>query len=350
MPKKINILLNTDPLNNANAYRGVGMYTKFLFESLQKIDFLKIVKSTSVQAKDFEPDIVHFPFFDLFFSTLPVINTRRTIVTIHDVIPLIFPKHYPAGVKGTIALNQQKMALKTVEAVITDSKTSKEDIIKHLGYSLEKIHVIPLAGNPNISQSTKKEILKVRKKYQLPKEYVLYVGDINYNKNIPQLIKAMKFLPKRINLVLLGKNFKEQNIPEWHWIQTQIELSNVSDRVYMINNIQAKDETELSAIYSGAFCYVQPSLYEGFGLPILEAMQAQTPVVSCENSSLIEVGAGHVVFVDSSAQSIADGVKQVMSWKDDKRAEVVKKALGWANTFSWDKTAQETGELYQSLL
>jgi glycosyltransferase involved in cell wall biosynthesis len=348
--KKINILLNTDPLNNANAYRGVGMYTKFLFEYLQKIDSLKIVKSTSVQAQSFNPDVVHFPFFDLFFTTLPVINARKTVVTIHDVIPLIFPKHYPTGVKGSLALKQQQMALKTVEAVITDSKASKKDIAQYLGYSQEKIHVIPLAGNPNIKQTSQKEIQRVRKKYQLPKEYVLYVGDINYNKNIPQLIKAIKYLPKKISLVLVGKNFKEQNIPEWQWIQTQIELSNVSDRVCMINNIQAKDDSELSAIYSGAFCYVQPSLYEGFGLPILEAMQAQTPVVSCQNSSLLEVGAGNVVYTDCNAESIADGVKQVMAWTDEKRAEVIEQALGWANTFSWDKTAQETYVLYQSLL
>jgi glycosyltransferase involved in cell wall biosynthesis len=151
-------------------------------------------------------------------------------------------------------------------------------------------------------------------------------------------------------LVLLGKNFKEQAIPEWQWLASQMAMSNLGDRIHFVTEIYGSATDDLGAIYSGALCYVQPSLYEGFGLPVLEAMQTQTPVVCTHNSSLIEVGNGHVVYVDTQAQSIAEGIKQIISWSSEQRSEVIEQAKQWALSFSWSKTAQETAAVYQSLL
>lgn len=347
MKNKLRVLLDVSPLSNAHALRGIGMYTKLLMKHLDQIKDIKILKSSSSLAKTFDPDVIHYPYFDFFAPSLPMYSVKKTVVTIHDVIPLIFPKYYPAGLRGSLSLRYQRFALHSVTAVVTDSQASKDDIVKHLGYPKEKIHVVHLAGNPEIKNTTKAEINKVRKKHKLPKNYVIYVGDINYNKNLPQLIKAIKFLPRQINLVLAGKNFREQNIPEWQWISSQIELSDVSDRVYFANNLA--DEQDLSAIYSGALCYVQPSLYEGFGLPVLEAMQAHTPVVCCENSSLIEVGNGHVVFTNCEAESIADGIMQVNAWSDEIRQQTITDAENWANSFNWGKTAQTMFEIYKKI-
>lgn len=347
MKNKLRVLFDVSPLHNAHAVRGIGMYTKLLLENLNQIKGIKVLKSTSSLAKTFDPDIIHYPFFDFFSATLPMYSTKKTVVTIHDVIPLIFPKYYPAGMRGSLSLRYQRFALRSVTAVVTDSLASKEDIVKHLGYAKDKIHVVPLAGNPAIKKTTKTETKRVLKKHNLPKNYILYVGDINYNKNLPQLIKAVKFLPKQINLILAGKNFRKQDIPEWQWISSQVELSDVADRVFFANSLA--DEQELSAVYTGALCYVQPSLYEGFGLPVLEAMQAHTPVVCCKNSSLTEVGDGHVVYADCEAESLTDGIMQVNAWSDQKRQEVIAKAAAWAKSFNWKKTAQETLEVYKKI-
>ncbi len=347
MKNKLRVLFDASPMFNAHAIRGVGIYTRLLMEHLNQIKGLKVLKSSSSLAKTFDPDVVHYPYFDFFSPSLPIHSVKKTVVTIYDVIPLIFPKYYPYGLRGSLSLRYQRFALHSVTAVVTVSQASKDDIVRHLGYPKEKIHVVQAAGNPAIKKTTKVETKRVRKKHGLPKNYVLYVGDINYNKNLPQLIKAVKFLPEQINLVLAGKNFRQQNIPEWQWISSQIELSDVKDRVFFANELT--DEKELSAVYSGALCYVQPSLYEGFGLPVLEAMQAHTPVVSSENSSLIEVGNGHVVFVNSQAESLADGIMQVNAWPDSKRQKVINDAEAWAKSFSWKKTAQQMFEIYKKI-
>jgi glycosyltransferase involved in cell wall biosynthesis len=348
---KIKVLIDTSPLENAHADRGVGAYTRYLSQALEKIDQLEVKRSTELKKQEkFKLDIVHYPFFDLFFPTLPLVKTTKTVVTIHDVIPLVFPEHYQPGVRGTINLRRQKLALKNVNKIITDSQASAQDIEKYLNVAASKIKVVHLAGNPEIKQQPQEEVEKVRRKYSLPKNYLLYVGDINYNKNIPQLIKALKFLPARISLVLLGSNFKEQDIAEWQWIETQIAMSDVEDRVEFISEVKKGDDQTLSAIYSGAVSYVQPSLYEGFGLPVLEAMQCKTPVIAANNSSLIEVCGGHASMVEPTAEAMVEAVKQVLAWSDEEREELVEQALQWAQSFSWEKTAAETAEIYQEIL
>jgi glycosyltransferase involved in cell wall biosynthesis len=176
------------------------------------------------------------------------------------------------------------------------------------------------------------------------------VGEINYNKNIPQLIKAMKYLPREIKLVLVGRNFKPQDIQEWKWIETQLALSDVESRVSFIPDLGTDATQDLSAIYSGAIAYVQPSLAEGFGLPVLEAMQCRTPVVCANNSSLMEVGGQEVVFVEPEGEAIAQGAEAILEWSKTKRLEKTRSAYKWSQTFSWEKTAQQTATIYKSLI
>jgi glycosyltransferase involved in cell wall biosynthesis len=350
MNEKTNVLIETSPLGNANAHRGIGTYTRLLTQNLEKISSLNIKRSTLEIPKDFKPDLVHYPYFDLFFSTLPLNHPAKSIVTIHDVIPLKFPDQYDPGLKGSMRFIKQKFSLSKVDAIITDSQASKDDIVTHLGVNENKIHIIHLAANADLQAASQKNINKVKRNYKLPKNYILYVGDINYNKNIPQLIKSLKFLPKEIKLVLLGRNFKPQEIKEWQWIETQLALSGVEKRTKFIPDLGSDATTDLSAIYSGALAYVQPSLYEGFGLPVLEAMQCKTPVVCAHNSSLMEVGGQDVVFVKTNGEDIARGVIEVLEWSKTKRAEKIRLAYKWSQTFSWTKAAQETAKVYKSLL
>lgn len=350
MNQKTNILIETSPLGNANAHRGIGTYTRLLVENLEKISQLNVQKSTLEIPPEFKPDLIHYPYFDLFFSTLPLTHPAKYVVTIHDVIPLKFADHYEPGVRGSVKFLKQKFALSKVGAVITDSQASKKDIVEHLSISEEKIHVVYLAANEELQAASEKEINRDRRKYKLPKNYLLYVGDINYNKNVPQLIKALKYLPPEIKLVCVGQNFKPQEIPEWQWIETQLALSNVEKRVKFITDLGSDALSDLSAIYSGAICYVQPSLYEGFGLPVLEALQCKTPVVCSNNSSLLEVGGKVVIFTDTVGKDIARGVEEVLSWSKTKRLDKIRAGFKWSQTFSWEKTAKETARVYKKVL
>jgi glycosyltransferase involved in cell wall biosynthesis len=299
----------------------------------------------------FKAEIVHYPFFDLFFPTLPIIKKAKTVVTIHDVIPLLFPKYYPVGKKGLLALVKQRLALRNVSAIITDSQNSQTDIAKYLKVPFEKIHVIQLAANPQLKPSTEAEIAKVSRKYKLPKKYLLYVGDINYNKNIPQLIKTLKFLDKDIKLVCVGKNFYPHDIPEWQWIETQIALSDVAARVIFITELKSESTNDLAAIYGGALAYIQPSIYEGFGLPVLEAMLCQTPVICANNSSLTEVALNKAVtVVEATAEEFALAVEKIIAWQAVARAKFVKQAFNHAKKFTWEKTAKATIDLYAEIL
>jgi len=346
----IKVLLNDSPLKNANAIRGVGAYTRFLAKYLAKNKAVELALSSNKDLA-FKAEITHYPFFDLFFSTLPLLNKGKTIVTIHDVIPLLFPKYYPTGKKGFLALMRQKVALRSVNAVITDSNNSKTDIAKYLNFPLEKIYVVPLASNPGLKPAKQEEIQKVAKKYKLPKKYLLYVGDINYNKNIPQLIKTLKFLPKEIQLVCVGKNFNPQDIPEWKAIEAQIALSDVSKRIKFITDLASENNEELSAIYSGALAYLQASLYEGFGLPVLEAMRCGAPVICANNSSLMEVALNKALMVEEAkAESFALKVEEILTWSKATREKFIKQAMMHANKFTWDKTAKATVNIYQEVL
>ncbi|NCS97954.1 MAG: glycosyltransferase family 4 protein [Candidatus Pacebacteria bacterium] len=344
----LTVLIDTLPLGTGHAARGIGSYTRNLLHELEEFNDISVVKS-SAEDQPKHIDVVHYPFFDLFFDTLSVIRKVKTVVTIHDVIPLIFPEFYPAGVKGKLRFNKQKLALKFVSAVITDSESSKKDIIKHLGVPESKIHVIYLASNPSLEPQSEYAIAKVRKKYALPKQYVLYVGDINYNKNIPQLIKTLKFLPESIHLVCVGKNFTPEPIPEWKWVEQQLALSNVGERVHFLTDVLVDATDELSALYSGAIAYIQPSLYEGFGLPLLEAMKCRVPVISSNTSSLTEVAGDHALLVEPTAEAFAQAVLSINEWSKSKRERWVASASSWQKTFTWKKTAQETKKVYEQV-
>lgn len=346
----MHVLFDTSPLNTGHSHRGIGLYTKLLSEQLKLLSTISVSFTLSeAKHKKEKIDLVHYPFFDLFFHTLPLLKPApKSVVTIHDVIPLEFPKEYPVGKRGKMALYAQKMALRGVNLVLTDSLSSLQSINSKLRMPEKKIKAVYLAGNPALQAQSPEVVQEVKQKYSLPGNYLLYVGDINYNKNIPQLIKALKFLDESIHLVLFGKNFHPHDIPEWQWIETQMALSNVAARVHFLTSTDT--DRELAALYSGALAYVQPSIAEGFGLPVLEALQCKTVVVSSNTTSLPEVGGNHVVYADPTAESLARAVEQVAMFSPAERQLKIVDGFKWSQTFSWQKTAQETVAAYQSLV
>ncbi len=343
------IQIDTSPLNTGHSIRGIGTYTRLLVDALQTQTQFTI-QLTGESKSLSKPDLIHYPFFDLFNASIPLIKRAKRVVTIHDVIPLLFPKYYPVGRRGKLALYRQKLMLNTVDAVITDSAVSKQDIIRELSVPDHKITVVPLAANPALEAVDASQIKLVRKQFNLPKEYVLYVGDINYNKNVPQLIKAMKSLPESLDLVLVGKNFYPHDIPEWRWIEAQIALSNVVNRIHFITTVASDDTLTMSSLYSGAICYVQPSLYEGFGLPVLEAMRCNVPVIASNRGSLPEVGGGTITLTEPTAESFSTAIAEILDWSDTHLEQSLRKQRIWLKHFSWQETALQTAAVYAKVL
>jgi len=340
------VVIDVSPLKNANRFRGVGIYTQQLVKSLQS---LKISNFSCQLVEDKtmigDSDLIHYPFFDLFFLTLPLKKTKPTVVTIHDVIPLIFPEHYSSGVRGNLKFQTQKFSLKGVKAIITDSKNSKKDIIRYLGYSQKKIYVVPLASAKEFKPINNQQILgSIKKRYQLPEKFVLYVGDVNYNKNIPGLIKALAGLKEKMSLVLVGKAFMDENLKETQEILRLIDSLKLGKKVRRLGWIPDKD---LVAVYNLASVYCQLSFYEGFGLPVLEAMVCGCPVVASKTSSLPEICGQAAVMVDpNNLNEIIKGLNKALEKKEELRAKGFKQV----KKFSWQKTAQETYEVYQKVV
>lgn len=345
--------IDISPLKTAHQFRGVGFYTQRLIEALKKVDKKNEYILFTKDQRPTTSDLIHYPYFDLFFLTLPIKKPVPVVVTIHDVIPLVFPEHYPKGVKGWLKFQIQKFSLQGVSAVITDSMNSKKDIVKHLGFPKEKIFVIPLAQGEEFEPLaiSNQLLAKTRRKYSLPERFILYVGDVNWNKNIPGLIKAFKKLKNSknqgIKLVLVGKAFEDKSLPETRAILRLIEELGLNNQTKILGFVPTKD---LVAIYNLATVYCQPSFYEGFGLPILEAMACGTTVVCSQTSSLPEVVDDAVVFVDPhDYNNIAEGIKKAV--EDKKLADSLrKKGFQRGGQFNWERTAKETIKVYRGVI
>lgn len=339
------ILLDTSPLNSGHAGRGIGAYTRNLLAALQDKDDVDVIAEAYTHKRARDLDIVHFPYFDLFFATMPSVK-EPSVVTIHDVIPLQFPAQYPIGFKGRWAHLRQVGRLGSINHIVTDSQTSKDRIVELLGVQSNKISVVYLAANPMLFPASTKEIANSKRKFNLKSPYVLYVGDINYNKNLPELIKSFRYLPNDLQLVMVGNNFYQQEIPEWEAIERQLAAVGMLDKVKLITNIPPENTAELAAVYSGAECYVQPSLEEGFGLPVLEAMRCGTPVVASNCGAHTEIAGESAWLVDPEAEAIAGGIKAVLHLSEKEREQIIRVGHAWEKEFTWDKAAEEMIRIY----
>ena len=345
----INVIIPTHTLYNQSKTRGIGVYTRELIRALllPRINHNRLqVTTTSTNPYSVKADIVHYPFFDLFFHTLPLLKRIPTIVTIHDVIPLKYPAHFPVGIRGRINYFLQKVSLINTKLIITDSISSKNDIITYLKINPNKIKVVSLA--PVSSRRSLRLSSRIKKIYNLPESYLLYVGDINWNKNIPALLNVLPLLANQnLHLVCVGKVFADKpNIPEYRVITQRISELGISERVHMMGYVPSH---HLPVIYHLARLYVQPSWDEGFGLTILEAMTFGCPVISSNKGSLKEVGGDAAYYFDPS---IPDDLVHAINKLDQDlllRKELTTLGSDHIKSFNWDKTATQTLEIYQKV-
>jgi len=349
----IKVGLVTTPLSSGHTARGVGFYTKNLLSELKSLapgDNFEIeeIKSSTITGNF---DLIHYPFFDLFFPSLPLVKNTRTVVTIHDVIPLEFPHHFPPGIKGGINLIRQKLALLNVDRVITDSYASVKGIRRYLQVPHAKIKLVYLAPASHYRPITDTGMLSgVKKKYHLPDKFVLYVGDINWNKNLPGLAQVCHKL--NVSLVIAGKQALEIDAldtvhPELtHLVSLKPYFQNAKLPVIRLGFIS---DEELTAVYNLAAVYCQPSFAEGFGLPVLEALACGTPVACSDTHSLPEIAGEAAVYFDpDKIDSIVKALKSVLT--DSRlRSDLIAKGLIQAKKFSWEKTARDTLDVYREI-
>lgn len=339
-----------EPSNLSHRVRGTGFYTSNL-----KLAFQKYLSSEIEFVSPGKADIVHYPFFEPFFLSLPLKKNKKTVVTVHDLTPLVFPKEFPSGLKGKLKWQLQKKALKNADAIITDSKNSQTDILKFVGVSKDKVQVIYLAPGEEFKQLNN-EIIKqsVKKKFGLPDKFILYVGDVTWNKNLPRLIEATKKI--NIPLVMVGKALTEKyfdrNNP-WNQdlikVQEFIAQQSNNRAIEKFINLGFVDKEDLVSLYNLAALFVMPSLYEGFGLPILEAMACGCPVVTTKEGSIPEITGESVYYVDAyGVSSIANGIGEVY-FNPDLAKKLSEKGLKQAKKFSWEKTAEETFRVYKNV-
>lgn len=348
------VAINIAPLESGHKTRGIGFYTRNLIEALKNED-VELNPFKDIREVKFA-DVIHYPWFDLFFYTLPLIRRFPTVVTIHDVIPLVYQSHYPTGIKAKINFFIQRVALQGCKAVITDSKKSKEDIIELLKLNSDRVFVVPLAADPVFKVISDAEKLKVKMKYRLPDKFILYVGDVNYVKNLPFLIEGFANLLKldgfqNIKLVLVGgmflKNVDNIDHPELEDIKKVNKLikeNNLESSVLKPGQVDIED---LVGIANLATVYIQPSYYEGFGLPILEAMSCGTPVISSKGGSLPEVGGDAVLYFDpTDLNHFINTIKYALE-NESLLRKLSKLGIKQSEKFSWQKVASQTLSVYK---
>lgn len=340
------VAISTTPLSSGSKTRGIGVYTRELIDSLRSTFPNDVFRPSTTNPFKQNVDLVHYPYFDLFYNTLPLIQKLPTVITIHDLIPLKFKEFFPVGIKGKLGWFLQSLAARRAQAIITDSESSKTDIVKFLHIPESRVHVIPLA--PVSSRANSRLSSKLRQTYHLPKDFFLYVGDINGNKNISGFIAALAQMENQnAHLVCVGKVFSDKpNIPEYHAIINAISANNLASRVHLLGYVPSH---HLPVIYRLARAYVQPSWDEGFGLTILEAMKFGTPVITSNRGSLPEVGGDSAVYFDpSNLGDFAQALDRV--WGDQKlRDELKEKGLERVKLFSWKKTATLTRQVYEKI-
>lgn len=335
------VAIDTTPLKSDHKLRGIGSYTEQLVKALQRYENKHSYHFfTRGQIIPKNVDLVHYPYFDPFLLTLPFIKSKPTVVTVHDLIPIAFPEHFPKGFRGELKWQIQKTSLNQARRIITDSNASKKDVNRLIGFAEDRIDVVYLA--PSITHWEWSNI-------RLPKRYILYVGDVNWNKNIPGLLEAFSIVKKNISnrkLVLVGKQFLNTSLRETQNINKRISELDINPDVVKLGFVKNED---LPTVYRRAAVYVQPSFAEGFGLPVLEAMAYGCPVVCTNTSSLVEI-AGPSIIVNSDSKDIAHGIVKSLTMSNVKRQLATKSGILWAKRFTWKKVAKETVAVYEKAL
>jgi glycosyltransferase involved in cell wall biosynthesis len=282
-------------------------------------------------------DLLHSPYY-----IMPYWLDCPSVLTMYDLIPLIYSQHLPHRWTSWIFRATASLAVRRAKRIIAISDSTKRDLVRLLGASEDKITVTHLAADERFRPLDRQQRGNAIRTYGLPERYLLYLGINKPHKNLPFLLQVFRELRTEAKLVLAGKED-----PRYPQVRDEARRLRLADRVLFLGDVPEKD---LPMIYNGAEVFVYPSLYEGFGLPVLEAMACGTPVVCSNSSSLPEIVGNAAITLDPADTSAWVAALAEVLESRELQAELRTRGLAQADKFSWKKTARETLGVYQSVL
>ena len=293
-----------------------------LYESSMRFGWPKVESATG------KVDLLHCT------SIIPFATNAKLVATIHDLAFLKYPQFFSRR-GNSVFRRSLKILLRRADMLLCSSQATLEDCTE-FGFSPDRLSHVPLGVSAPMVMTTRDQI---KTRYRLPENYLLFVGTLEPRKNLSQLIAALETLGDSVpELVVVGAT-------GWGYVSQVADFSSsVKSRVHFAGFVQPGD---LGAIYKAAEVLCYPSLMEGFGLPILEAMSYGTPVVTSKGSSTQEVAGNAAVLVDPlDVSSIADGVLQAIRH----RSELSRLGLARASEMTWQATATKTAEVYEQVV
>jgi glycosyltransferase involved in cell wall biosynthesis len=279
------------------------------------------------------PDLLFVPA-----HVLPIVHPRRSVVTVHDLGYLYFPEAHPPRQRWYLD-RSTRWHTRTAAHLLADSAATKRDLINWYHADPDMITVAYPGLDPSVKRvDDPAEIARVKVKYHIDGDYLLYLGTIQPRKNLQRLIAAFCQLPTANGqLLLAGK-------PGWYSDQL---LQQADDRVHFIGYVDATDK---NALISGATAFVFPSLYEGFGFPVLEAMACGVPVLCSNTSSLPEVADDAAVLVNPlEVDDIARGLHEITT-NEDLRRTLIERGYRQAQQFTWQACADVVLSVFENML
>lgn len=269
-------------------------------------------------------------------------KNTKSIVTIHDLIFLRYPEYY-SFIDRHIYAYKFKKACINADHIIAVSECTKRDIIHFFDIPEDKISVVHQGCDEQFKQTVSEAQKEtVRQKYQLPPHYLLYLGSIESRKNLLLIAKALKHLDEDIQVIAVGKRTSYTSLVENYLMENQLE-----QRMHILSNVPF---TELPALYQMADTFIYPSFFEGFGIPLLEALNSGIPAIGATGSCLEEAGGSHSLYVDpNNPQELAQAIQRTLT--DAKlREEMIEKGKEYAIRFEKEQIAKDLLKVYNKTL
>jgi glycosyltransferase involved in cell wall biosynthesis len=289
-------------------------------------------------------DLLHCPYW-----SNPVWSPWPTVVTVHDVIQFVLPEYAWRKI-SRLYFGMVSVAARRAQAVITVSECSKRDIMKIIGLPAERIHVIGNAVDASLYPVRDAWLLaNTRERYGIAPRFVLYFGGFDMRKNVPRIIEAYGRLPESLRreyqLVIAGR-YQFLGHPLYPDPRETVRRLGLDGSVIFTGQIREQDKAPL---YSAATVYVFPSLYEGFGMTVLEAMACGTPVLTSNLSALPEVVGDAGALVDPySTDAISSRLAELLEGQST-RDELSRRGLERARHFTWPQVAEQTVRVYREI-